>query len=173
MAKVYVESDLRDENLIHGECVQIESDLIVTGPRGGSPISRPSRWGVGLSDPEFHVLLVEDEESHAMLIQRSFQRSDVLKSRVTVVGTLAGARQIFSSSPPGLAIIDAHLPDGRGVDLLSEEPPCPVVIMTSQEHSATAEKARELGALDYVVKSPAIFRKLPALAKKLIDDNPE
>ena len=120
-----------------------------------------------MSQETFHILLVEDEESHAMLIERAFGRSEAPKNRLTLVGTLASAREVLAQSPPpGLAIVDAHLPDGRGIDLLTDAP-CPVVIMTSQEHKRTAEKARELGALDYVVKSPRIFRELPGIAQRL------
>ena len=127
-----------------------------------------------MSEESFHILLVEDEESHAMLIERAFKRSDTLKSRLTLVGNLAAAREVLSQTPPpGLAIVDAHLPDGRGVDLLSGDLPCPVVIMTSQEHSQTADVARSRGALDYVVKSPSIFRDLPNIAARLMDSDNE
>lgn len=102
-----------------------------------------------------------------MLIERAFKRAAEPASRITAVGTLAAARRVFAESRPDLAIIDAHLPDGRGVDLLAEKLPCPVVIMTSQEHSKTAAEAKALGALDYVVKSPTVFRRLPELALEL------
>ena len=123
-----------------------------------------------MSQETFHILLVEDEDSHAMLIERAFERSNALESRLTRVGSLAKAREILAQSPPpGLAIVDAHLPDGRGIDLLTGGAPCPVVIMTSQEHRRTAEEARELGALDYLVKSPRIFRELPGIAQRLME----
>ncbi len=145
---------------------------------GLSESDRASETGAGnrgserraVSRETFHILLVEDEESHAMLIQRAFERSDILESRLTLVGSLAAARQVLAQlPPPGLAIVDAHLPDGRGIDLLTADAPCPVVIMTSQEHKRTAEEARELGALDYVVKSPRIFRELPGMAQRLME----
>ena len=122
-----------------------------------------------VSQENFHILLVEDEESHAMLIERAFKRNDVRPSRLTLVGTLAAARRVLAETPPpGLAIVDAHLPDGKGIDLLAVPLACPMVIMTSQEHSQTAKEALERGALDYVVKSPAIFRDLPNIAERLM-----
>ena len=101
-----------------------------------------------------------------MLIQRAFRgAADV---RMSVAGTLAIARQILADDRPHLAFVDAHLPDGRGVELLTDELACPTVIMTSQEHSRTAVEARQLGALDYVVKSPTVFRRLPEVAQSLL-----
>ncbi len=122
-----------------------------------------------MSQETFHILLVEDEDAHAMLIKRAFERSESLICHMTRVGTLAEARRALAlSPPPGLAIVDAHLPDGKGIELL-EGSPCPMVIMTSQEHSRTAVEAHDLGALDYVVKSPRIFRDLPGIAQRLME----
>lgn len=98
-----------------------------------------------------------------MLIERAFRRSEA--ERLSVAGTLSAARRILSQDKPDLAFVDAHLPDGRGVELLKDDHACPMVIMTSQEHSRTADEARQLGALDYLVKSPSVFRRLPELAR--------
>ncbi len=63
------------------------------------------------------ILLVEDDQDHADLIQRAFESSEH-SFRLRVVGTLDEARSVLATSPPCLVITDLLLPDGRGVELI-------------------------------------------------------
>lgn len=108
-----------------------------------------------------HVLLVEDEEAHAELIRRAFEPKEGL-IRLTVARSLEEARACLTESLPDLAIVDLFLPDGRGIELLSEEERrYPVVVITSHGDEEVAVEAMKAGALQYVVKSEANLADIP------------
>ena len=118
-------------------------------------------------DREFDILLVEDDQDHAELIQRAFESSDH-SYRLRVVGTLNEARSALSSSPPSLVITDLMLPDGRGVELIhseSEKAAFPVIVLTSFGNENVAVEAIKAGALDYVVKSQETLADMPHIAQ--------
>ncbi|MEM7585599.1 MAG: response regulator [Acidobacteriota bacterium] len=117
-----------------------------------------------------HVLLIEDEEDHAALIDRAFAaRSDFM--RCTLARNLRDARQVIEHSPPELVISDLLLPDGRGIDLLpnaGQRAHFPVVIMTGHGDEGVAAEAFRAGAMDYVVKSAASLVEMPMIAEKAL-----
>ncbi len=88
-----------------------------------------------------HILLIEDNPDDLVMIQTALKRTK-LHCEVSSVGTLADARAALKSQPlPDLILLDVGLPDGSGLDLLTEikhDPKVrhiPVVIV-----SQTAEK---------------------------------
>jgi len=112
------------------------------------------------------VLLVEDDEAHAELIRRSFER-EAEPASLTVVRTLREARQRMTESAFDLAVIDLKLPDGNGLELLpaeKEEAPFPAVVLTAHGNEQSAVEAMKRGALDYLVKSEATLADMPRLA---------
>lgn len=113
------------------------------------------------------VLLVEDDPSHAELIRRAFASHDT-SFRLNVASTLRDARTLMREEPPDLAIVDLFLPDGKGMDLLSEARPeksFPIVIMTSYGDEKAAVEAIKTGALHYVVKSTETLSTMPQIAE--------
>src|SRR5690606_11521360 len=100
----------------------------------------------------FHVLLIEDEDPHAELIQRAFEdQSD----RFTIhrVKSLTEARAFIQKQEPDLIIADWRLPDGESMELLpSHHDPLftPMILMTSYGNERIAVEALKSGALDYV-----------------------
>ena len=117
-----------------------------------------------------HILVVEDEEAHADLIQRGFEeRKDAF--RISFVTTLAEARRIIHSDPPALAFVDWLLPDGKGAELLSGKDsrnPVPIIIMTSYGSEELAVEVIKAGALDYLVKSDVVFAEIAHTAERAI-----
>ncbi|MCP4661635.1 MAG: PAS domain S-box protein [bacterium] len=115
-----------------------------------------------MTKERIHVLLVEDEEAHAELIRRAFEPQEGL-IRLTVARSLAEAHACLTESLPDLAIVDLFLPDGRGIELLSEEdePRYPVVVITSHGDEEVAVEAMKAGALQYLVKSEASLADIP------------
>lgn len=119
----------------------------------------------------FHVLLIEDEDPHAELIQRAFEdQSD----RFTIyrVKSLTEARGFIQKQEPDLIIADWRLPDGESMELLpSHHDPLftPIILMTSYGNERIAVEALKSGALDYVVKSPESMLDMPHIAEKAID----
>jgi DNA-binding NtrC family response regulator len=121
-----------------------------------------------MAEREFDILLVEDEQDHAELIQRAFESSE-LSYRLRVVGTLEEARSVLALSLPRLVITDLLLPDGCGVELIppdSETSVFPVVVLTSHGDENVAVEAIKTGALDYVVKSRETLADMPHIAER-------
>jgi DNA-binding NtrC family response regulator len=123
----------------------------------------------GLSSlPHHNILLVEDDEAHAELIQRAFESNGNSHYDLRSVGTLDAAREALGSDDVDLVLTDFLLPDGRGTDLLKwpEVEALPVVVLTSHGDESVAVEAMKAGALDYVVKSPETFNRMPHIADR-------
>ena len=116
------------------------------------------------------ILIVEDDNSHALLIQRSFEDAPE-EYRLERVGTLRAARVALEQCAPALVLTDYQLPDGDGREMVVlATGTCPVIIMTSHGNEQIAVEAMKIGAQDYIVKSPVAFEALPhtvALALKV------
>ncbi len=117
-----------------------------------------------------NILLVEDEEAHADLISRSFESTTVPVS-LTLARNLNEARVSIAESVPDLIIADYILTDGKGTELIPanrEEPPYPIVIMTSHGDEKIAVEAIKAGAFDYIVKSTAVLDDMPNICEKIL-----
>lgn len=119
-----------------------------------------------------HVLLVEDEEAHAELIQLSFEGRDDF--RLTVANSLEAAREQLARSTPDLLIVDSMLPDGRGMELLEARATTalhPVILLTSHADEAMQAEAMAAGATQYVVKSEVTLLEMPQIAADAVRDS--
>ena len=112
------------------------------------------------------VLHVEDNPLDADLVSRALQRHP---DRVALqhVTTLAEARELLQQPERfDLTLIDLRLPDGSGLDLLSEirerELPLAVVMLTGSGDQRAAISALQSGADDYIPKDIEAFARLPA-----------
>lgn len=129
---------------------------------------------MGMIEEMVDILLVEDEEAHAELIERSFEyRGDAVN--LHIASSLSEARQHLakSSQPPSLIIADWRLPDGDSLELLTghtqqSQVPIPIIIMTSQGNERVAVDALKAGALDYVVKSQETLIDMPHIAERAL-----
>lgn len=105
------------------------------------------------------VLVVDDE---AMLRRRLSAHLEALGADVTGVGTFGGAQRLLADLEFDFVLLDIHLPDGLGIDLLRRglaQKGTGVVVMTAQGAVEGAVEAMRLGALDYLVKpfEPAVL----------------
>ena len=117
-----------------------------------------------------HILLVEDEENHTILIRDAF---DDWATPMTVihVSTLEEARNHLAGAHPDLIITDIRLPDGNGLWLLDmdgSDRSFPIIVMTAYGDQQIAVQAMKSGASDYVIKSAEVFRELPHLAERVL-----
>lgn len=111
------------------------------------------------------ILLIEDEEAHAELIQRAFDNYPE-KYLLNIVGTISQARIILTKSQPDIVIADMKLPDGDSIELLPrsiEEAEVPFIIITSYGDEKAAVTVMKKGALDYIPKSVGMFDSLPLI----------
>lgn len=122
-------------------------------------------------DNEITILLIEDEDPHAELIQRAFEDRGE-KFRIVRVNSLLEAHAYILQNEPALIIADWRLPDGESLQLLpSPDDPLaiPIILMTSYGNEQIAVEALKSGALDYVVKSPEALMDMPHLAERAIE----
>lgn len=124
-----------------------------------------------MSNDIIHILLVEDEDPHAELIQRAFEDQGA-EFHIYRVRSLGEAREHRRENEPLLIIADWRLPDGESLELLpNHRDPLatPIILMTSYGNERIAVEALKSGALDYVVKSPESMLDMPHLARKALD----
>src|SRR5438552_2874939 len=89
-----------------------------------------------------------------------------MSASVHLVDTVASAKEWLSREKADVVLSDLRLPDGSALDLLDEH--VPLVIMTSQGDEQRAVAAMKGGALDYVVKSPEMYRDLPVIVERAV-----
>ncbi len=118
------------------------------------------------SQPEYNILLVEDNPGHAALIGRAFETDE--HCRLIVTTTLEQARIQLDSTTPDLIIADLNLPDGRGTELLKPGPECPTIVMTSHSDEKVAVNVIKSGAADYIVKTRETMTSLPRTASRVM-----
>jgi DNA-binding NtrC family response regulator len=98
------------------------------------------------------VLVVEDDPDFRASVAALVAREDYT---VHEAGSLAGARQAIAEAVPDVVLLDIGLPDGDGLELLSEEidrTDFECVVMTGDVAVETAIAALREGALDYLPK---------------------
>ena len=96
-------------------------------------------------------LLVVDDEPYLGLVLRPYLEQ--LGYRVSFARTLDEARSVLRAKPPtdGL-LLDIHLPDGSGLDLLRDlreqgsTARLPVLVVTAEGEDRILREARRLGA---------------------------
>lgn len=109
------------------------------------------------------VLVIEDDEAHAELIERAFEDHRVDFDLITK-RKLIDALTFIKNNQPDIVVSDWLLPDGRGIDVIQqykERMPFPVLMMTSHGNEEMAVEAMKAGALDYIVKSKDVFLNMP------------
>ena len=119
-----------------------------------------------LNNPEYNILLVEDDPGHAALINRAFENEE--HCSLVITATLEQAKLLIISSNPDLIITDVRLPDGHGTELLNSASGCPTIIMTSYSDEKVAVNAMKSGAADYIVKTQETMASLPRTASRVM-----
>jgi diguanylate cyclase (GGDEF)-like protein len=105
--------------------------------------------------PTAQLLLVEDNRSQAMIMERMLQEGGA-EFEVVHVGTLGEAKEHLESSRVACILLDLTLPDASRLDGLSEikivAPEAPVVVVTADNDAGRGIKAVQSGAQDYLLK---------------------
>ena len=108
------------------------------------------------------ILIVEDE---LMLRKRLVAKLEAEGAEVTVAGNMEEAKNFLESMDFDFAMVDVHLPDGIGIDLLKNghfAKDTAVIIMTAEGGVEMAVEAMRNGAADYLSK-PFDLRELPLI----------
>ena|SRR5580765_2925883 len=128
-----------------------------------------------------HILVAEDEESDAMLMSMAFRQAGV-RNQVVIVCDGREAVDYLSGAPPyhdrathplpDLLLLDLKMPRMTGFDVLqwleahSEFNGLPAIVISSSSDVSDMERARDLGAADYLLK-PTRFADLVTTVKEL------
>jgi putative two-component system response regulator len=124
-----------------------------------------------LAVPGLSVLLVEDDDDHALLVTEVLERA-LEGAIVSRTGSVAGAAELSNGSTWSLAVVDHNLPDGLGMQVLdalrADDPTMPIVMLTGQGSEEMAIEAFRHGASDYVVKGRGYLEALASRVRGLV-----
>jgi signal transduction histidine kinase len=128
-----------------------------------------------VSQEQIRILLVEDDEDDAFLLQRSLTKSAPGQFAISRVGTLEQARRALASTPFHVVLSDLSLPDSRGFDTFvrihEADPEVAVVVLTGNDDERLAVRALNEGAQDYLVKGKADGQSLVRSMRYAIERN--
>jgi len=99
------------------------------------------------------ILVVDDDAAIRTVIRESLRRAGHV---VETVASLAELRRRIEAFAPDVLVTDVMLPDGDGLDLVPElverHPGLPIIVLSARNTLATAVRATEQGAFDYLPK---------------------
>ena len=112
------------------------------------------------------IIMIEDDEGHARLIERNIRRSGVNNEIVAFDNGTDAMRHLFGADGSGLVqkgnalliLLDLNLPDMTGIDILRQIKEnkylkaSPVVVLTTTDDSQEIKRCYELGCNVYITK---------------------
>lgn len=110
------------------------------------------------------ILIVEDDPSVVKFMSRAFESVQIPRFDIAHAGSLKAGLELVRARRHDLVLLDLGLPDSSGLAslerLLKAAPEVPVVIMTGAGDDATAAKAVEMGAEDFLQKGQVDFKRI-------------
>lgn len=117
-----------------------------------------------MSENSVNIIMVEDDEGHARLIEKNIRRAGIANDiRHFVDGTTA--LDFLFNHPhgparngPALILLDLNLPDMSGIDILGRIKAdarlkrTPVVVLTTTDDRIEIQRCYDLGANVYITK---------------------
>ena len=109
-----------------------------------------------MTSSKIHILLIEDNETDAILVQNDLQHA--MGDQITVVHTerLSSALELIRKQPFDLILSDLTLPDSDGVTTINRlresAASIPIAVLSFRDDEKLAIKAIKAGAQDYLVK---------------------
>jgi len=119
------------------------------------------------------ILLVEDNDDYAELIQQTLLQSNAASFQVHRELRLNDALGLIEHEHYDIMLLDLSLPDGYGAFTVGSA--CalarhmPILVLTGTEDSDLAEAALSSGAMEYLVKQRIDRRELPTKILRAID----
>ncbi|WP_404339239.1 nitrogen regulation protein NR(I) [Sphingomonas sp. MMS12-HWE2-04] len=99
------------------------------------------------------VLVVDDDSAIRTVVAAALKREG---HSVTTAASAAEMARELARGIPDVLVTDVVLPDGNGLDLVAglteSHPDLPVIVFSAQNTLATAVRATEVGAFDYLPK---------------------
>ena len=117
------------------------------------------------------LVAVEDEPRNAALLEAILGRSGY---RLRIASDLAGARELLAETTPDLVLLDRHLPDGDGLDLIPEIRgserlgAVPILLVSASVLPRDVQAAMDAGCDGFLPK-PVLVRPLVDAVRRLLD----
>jgi CheY-like chemotaxis protein len=115
-----------------------------------------------MSEQAVTIIMVEDDEGHARLIERNIRRAGVNNEIRHFVSGTAALEYLFQPSSlnngPFLVLLDLNLPDMTGTDILAKIKSndtlrrAPVVVLTTTDDKNEIQRCYDLGCNVYITK---------------------
>jgi len=107
-----------------------------------------------------HILIVDDQQSARDRV-RGLVRDLVPDAHISVVGTATSGLQLAFIRNYDLIIVDVHLPDGSGLDLIRQvklvRPNAVVLVLSNLPRDPYERAALQSGARAFVAKRDATY----------------
>jgi PAS domain S-box-containing protein len=104
----------------------------------------------------FKILIVEDNETDALLLRDTLEESGSHHLDLTVAGQVRDAIRLLSETRFDVVLSDLSLPDSHGLEtftrLYTHAPETPIILLTGFEDESLGLEAVRAGAQEYVVK---------------------
>jgi CheY-like chemotaxis protein len=112
------------------------------------------------------IIMIEDDEGHARLIERNIRRSGVNNEIVPFANGTEATKYLFGADGSGLVqkgralliLLDLNLPDMTGIEILRQIKEnkylktFPVVVLTTTDDSHEIKRCYDLGCNVYITK---------------------
>jgi len=111
------------------------------------------------------TVIIEDEEQKRLSLRQMLTE---LRPDVEIVGEAAGVssgKQLIEKTNPDLLLLDIHLPDGTGFDLLEQLGNINFKIIFTTAYEDYAIKAFKFSAVDYILKPISAIELVNAIDK--------
>jgi two-component system, OmpR family, KDP operon response regulator KdpE len=132
-----------------------------------------------VNDQGLRLLIVDDHDMSRSLLHAIIDRSQhprLRGIRTADATTLAEARAAIAAAPFDVVLLDVHLPDGSGLDLLADiatmPPPRPVVIALTGGVLPHQRAAAIEAGCDAFLDKPFLADDLTNLLDKLVPPPP-
>jgi PAS domain S-box-containing protein len=126
-----------------------------------------------MADRLVKILLVEDSESDAALLQEELLQSNSGDYQVRAAGSLQQAVDHFKDNQVDATLLDLNLPDSSGLEtvraIMSRQPDAPIVVLTGFDDEKTGIEAVRMGAQDYLVKGKSDGRLISRAVRYAIE----
>jgi DNA-binding NtrC family response regulator len=114
--------------------------------------TRPDRVSAASNAPRLSLLVVDDDREFCDSLKTLLKQEGL---DVSGVASLAAARAALAANEYDAALVDLHLPDGDGLELLAncaERGSTELIVITGHATVSSAVGALKDGALDYLTK---------------------
>jgi CheY-like chemotaxis protein len=133
-----------------------------------------------VSEVPVEVVMIEDDEGHARLIEKNIRRAGVNNKIIPFLNGGNAIKFLFGSDGTGadnkgkplLILLDLNLPDMTGVDILSRVKSnehlkrIPVVVLTTTDDVVEIQRCYDLGCNVYITK-PVDYEKFAHAIRQL------